>query len=209
MMPNPGETQDSVTVSFFATLGTDMSRPLSELARAKMLAAASELLFTEGVCGFTIEEVAHRAGVAKTTIYRHFPSRNGLLIAAFDRGIAVPETPDTGSLRDDLVQFLTSVLPIFSDSRLRLASLDILAASSRDPELHEIYQSMLNARSGPLRTIFDRGKIRGEISPDVGFDVAFDFIEGPLILRSLLQPEALDDIDIEALVDRVLILLKG
>lgn len=186
-----------------------MARPRSQAAREKMLAAATELIFSAGVGAFTIDEVARRSGVAKTTIYRHFPNRNELLIAAIDAGMSVPVTPDNGLLRDDLLEFLASVLPIFQDSALRLVNLEVMVASARDRELGHLFASMLDARMGPLMTIFQRGKTRGEISADMEFDTAFEIIEGPFILRSLFQPEALEDIDLESLVDRMLIALKS
>ena len=57
-----------------------MGRPLSDEARERMLRAALEVVLEIGVPGFTIDEVARRSGVAKTTIYRHFDSRNDLLV---------------------------------------------------------------------------------------------------------------------------------
>jgi len=184
-----------------------MARPLSDVARAKMLAAATGLILEVGVSGFTIDEVARRSGVAKTTIYRHFPTRNELLVAALDGAIEVPATPDTGALPGDLIEFLETVLPIFADRVLRAVSLDIFAAAARDPELAELHQALGRSRLGPLKTMFDRGKARGEIAPDITFETAFDFIEGPVIARWIIDPESLDDFDIAGAVDRVLIAL--
>lgn len=162
-----------------------------------------------GVPGFTIDEVARRSGVAKTTIYRHFPNRNELLIAALDGAIIIPATPDTGSLREDLLEFLASVLPIFADCAVRAVMFDIWSAATRDPELDRLQRSMMSGRAGPTQTIFDRGQARGEISPDLDYATAVEIIEGPFIVRSLARPEALYDIDLEPLVDRMLTLLKA
>ncbi len=174
-----------------------------------MLGAAIELILTVGGHCFTIEEVARRSGVAKTTIYRHFPTRNQLLIAAYDGATPVPSTPDNGSLRADLLEFLTEVLPVFADPALRVATLDVLSAAASDSELHRLQQSMGRKRMIPLMTIFGRGKARGEISPELDFETAFDFIEGPFIVRSLLRQETLDAEFVASTVDRILLLLKG
>ncbi|MDX2380683.1 MAG: TetR/AcrR family transcriptional regulator [Acidimicrobiia bacterium] len=181
-----------------------MGRPLSDEARERMLRAALEVVVEIGVPGFTIDEVARRSGVAKTTIYRHFDSRNDLLVAALDGSMSVPATPDTGSLRDDLVEFLTSVRPIFADPIVRALFLDLLAASARDPELAAMQQGMMAQRSGPTRVIYERAKRRGDISPDIGYVEAFDIMEGPFILGSLFRPRSLEHVDIEALVDKML-----
>lgn len=186
-----------------------MARPYSEAAQAKMLDAAIELVLAAGVRGFNIDEVARRSGVAKTTIYRHFPNPNELLVAAVDGAIAVPPTPNTGSLRGDLMEFLASVLPIFANPTVRALSFEVFAASIRDPELGQLYASMLRRRAGPTRSIFDRGKALGEISSDLDYSSAVEIIEGPFIIRSLVRPETLKSIDLESLVDRILILLKA
>ena len=94
-----------------------MARSLSEAARAKMLGAAADLVLDAGVDGFSVDEVARRSGVAKTTIYRHFPSAKELLVAALDQFMTAPPTPDTGSLRTDLLEYLASVRPASPTSR--------------------------------------------------------------------------------------------
>jgi AcrR family transcriptional regulator len=186
-----------------------MGRPLSDEARERMLAAALEIVLDVGVHDFTIDEVARRSGVAKTTIYRHFESRNELLVAALDGSMLVPSTPDTGSLRGDLVDFLASVRPIFADPVVRALYLDIMSASARDHELAAMQQGMMARRSGPTRRIYERARERGEIGADVDYLAAFDIIEGPFILWSLFRPAALEAVDIEQLVDGMLPQLKG
>lgn len=169
-----------------------------------MLRAAADLIHEQGVGGFSIDEVARRSGVAKTTIYRHFPDRYDLLHQALDGTIVTPETPDTGTLREDLLTFLPEVLPIFADRALRQIFLDMLAGSSRDPQLIDLSLAVARGRSGPLRTIVGRARERGEIDPAIDYLTAFDIIEGPLVVRSMLWPDRLDDYDIVSHVDRAL-----
>ncbi len=173
-----------------------------------MLRAAREVLFDIGVHGFTIDEVARRSGVAKTTIYRHFDSRDELIVAALDGSMSVPATPDNGSLREDLIEFLSSVRPIFADPAVRALYLDILSASARDPDLAAMQTGMMARRSGPTRRIYERARARGEIDADIGYIEAFDIIEGPFILGSLFRPGSLEHVDIESLVDKMLLQLR-
>lgn len=79
--------------------------------------------------------MARRSGVAKTTIYRHFPGPKELLVAALDRIMTPPPMPDTGSLRGDLVECLASVGPTFADTALRTVFFEVYAAAARDPHL--------------------------------------------------------------------------
>ncbi|MDG2113524.1 MAG: TetR/AcrR family transcriptional regulator [Actinomycetota bacterium] len=185
-----------------------MARPRSEAARAKMLDAATELLLAAGVRGFNIDEVARRSGVAKTTIYRHFGTKGELLAASLDRFIPIPPTPDTGSLRDDLLEFLEGVRPIFANDALRAVSFEIFTEARREPELRAAYMALMQRRAGPTLTIYTNARDRGEISPDIDYPEALEIIEGPFIVRSLLRADTLYDMDLEALTDRMLVALK-
>lgn len=169
-----------------------------------MLRVAVELVREVGVSGFNIDEVARRSGVAKTTIYRHFPTKNQLLVAALDGSMTVPSTPDTGSLRNDLLEFLAEVRPVFADVSVRTVFFDIYAAAARDPELRELQRSMLHARAAPTRAIFEHAQARGEISPDLDYASAVEIMEGTFILRSMLRPDSLADLDLDRLVDRII-----
>ena len=142
-----------------------MARPRSEEAREKMLRATAEIVFSDGVNAVTFDEVARRSGVAKTTIYRHFESKNEMLIYALDGATPFPELPDTGTLRQDLIDFYGSLQPIFRNEELRAAALDIMTAAARDPELSKLHQRVVHDRTGAMGTIFERAVARGEL-PD-------------------------------------------
>ena len=169
-----------------------------------MLETATELARDVGIRSFTIEELARRSGVAKTTIYRHFPSKNAIIIAALDGVTPVPTLVDTGSFRDDLVHFLGEVLPIFASRDLRALFLDLLAVSTFDPELAELGGSMMEGRGAALATIVTRAVDRGELPADLDLDTGFELIEGPLLIRSIAFPDALDDLDLDDLVTRII-----
>lgn len=186
-----------------------MARPRSEEAREKMLRATAEIAFTEGVNAVTFDEVARRSGVAKTTAYRHFDSKNDLLVHALDQATALPALPDTGTLRQDLIDFFGEIMPIFDDLELRAASLDLMAAAARDPELAALHRANVAARITPMLTIFQRAQQRGELPDDLSYTDAFDFLEGPFMVRTLLYPEKVKDIDIERTVDRIIAALRA
>ena len=73
-----------------------MARPRSDEARRKALDAARDLIVEKGVVNLTIEDVAARSGVAKTTIYRHWPERTSLIVDAVNAMFEHLRTPDTG-----------------------------------------------------------------------------------------------------------------
>src|SRR3984957_19430878 len=80
-----------------------------ERSRHSVLTAALELLSESGVGGFSVDEVARRSGVAKTTIYRHWPTREALVVDACSRLTAPQTIPDTGSLEGDLTSILSYI----------------------------------------------------------------------------------------------------
>lgn len=174
-----------------------------------MLGAAVDLVLHAGVAGFSVDEVARRSGVAKTTIYRHFPSAKELLVAALDGVMTAPPTPDTGSLRQDLLEYLEHVRPTFADVRLRTLFFEIYVASARDPELQKLHQSLMQARAGPTKAIFDNARARGELSVGLDYATMLEIVQGPFIVRSMVRPEALRDVDLEALADRMLTVLTA
>ncbi len=172
-----------------------------------MLSAAAELVFTEGLAAFTIDEVARRSGVAKTTIYRHFPTRNELLIAALDNAMPIPGHYDTGSLGGDLRAYLADAAPIFAADHLRAAFLEITAAGLRDPDLRRLQTTLMDGRLQTLHTMVERARGRGEIDPDLSFPDAFEAIEGPFIVRSMSRPETLLELDLDDVVAQILLQL--
>lgn len=174
-----------------------------------MLGAATDLVLDAGMGGFSVDEVARRSGVAKTTIYRHFSSAKELLVAALDRIMTAPPTPNTGSLRKDLLEYLASVRPTFADARVRTLFFEIYSASARDPELRVLHQSLMLKRAGPTTAIFDHARARGELSHDIDYATMLEIVQGPLIVRSLSRPETLADVDLEALADRMLTVLMA
>lgn len=173
-----------------------------------MLAAVRDLAWSDGLAAVSIDEVARRSGVAKTTLYRHFGTKQALLVAALDDLIEPPTAPDTGSLERDLVALLESVLPIFRDRDIRALSLEIAAAAARDAALDELFGAFFGGRMGPLLSVVERAVARGELAPGLEPEVAIEIIEGPLIARSMIDPARLDDVPIEQLAERAAVELR-
>lgn len=180
-----------------------MPRSRSEEAKQRVLDAARELLGETGMDGFTVEAVAKRSGVAKTTIYRNWASGDELLLSTLDCMAQTIPTPNTGSLQGDLEAFMGQVLPMASDPAITQAMLGVIAASASDPEFAEIHQTMMSERLGPMRTIIDLAKGRGELPSDADTDLILDFIEGPFFMRKMIRREHIDEDDVRQLVSLI------
>ena len=187
-----------------------MPRPLSSAARLKILAAAGEVLFELGVSGFTVDEVAQRSGVAKTTIYRHFASGAQLIVRGLDCMIEPFPTPNTGSLRGDLVAYCEITAQITCNPRLRVMMLELLAAAAQNPELAESKKALMNERMGPIRTMLQLAMARGEISSDLDVQVAAELVEAPFLAHIMMHTlEPPSDAHLHELIDFVVAGLSG
>src|SRR5436305_2499197 len=128
-----------------------------------VLATTYHLMSEGGLGGVNIEEVARRSGVAKTTIYRHWPSRSALLLDACSRLGPRPEVPDTGSLGGDLTALVTRLA-----DQLRTASWpailpSIIDAAERDSEIAQLHARLQAGFSAPYLAVIERAKKRGEL----------------------------------------------
>lgn len=164
-----------------------MARPRSEAANRAAVDATVEVLLDGGLEGVTLEEIAARSGVAKSTLYRHFGSKEELIATAVRGCVVELPTPDTGNLADDL-HFLFHRYDE-SDERHRFGELlpTLIDAGNRDPQIQAIVDAMLEERRRPLRTVLQLAQLRGEIAMDLDLDTAMAMIIGPLAYRRLVE----------------------
>jgi AcrR family transcriptional regulator len=135
-----------------------------------MEAAIGELA-DSGYAGTTVERIAARAGVAKTTIYRRWGGLNGLLADLMAEYAAreIP-VPDTGHLDADLHALAGDVVGSLQHPAIRAALASIVAAAVQDHEARDVLARFLAARSARMSIIVDRAVRRGELS--AGTDAA-------------------------------------
>jgi AcrR family transcriptional regulator len=163
-------------------------RPRDPQVDQAILAATLELLAEDGFDGLSIEAVAARAGVGKTTVYRRWPSKIPLVIDA----LAAMKAPTPASVTDDLstrdalVRAMSDLTKPHEGSAARVLA-GLVDAMSRDEELAESVRSVLvTERQRGLRRLIERGIERGEIRPDVDARVMVDLLGGPVVLRRLI-----------------------
>ena len=169
-----------------------MARPRSEEARRKALAAATDLIVERGVGNLTIEEVAARSGVAKTTIYRHWPERASLIIDTVRASFEHVGTPDTGSLRGDLEAFFFGMVRADLSGTVGHLMPCMIDAASRDPEIEMLLDRISVERQQPVLTIVERAQQRGELPEDLDTRVVVGTIVGPIVFRKLIWRQPLD-----------------
>src|ERR671917_1333673 len=106
------------------------------------------MLGTRGVAGTTIEGVAADAGVGKTTIYRRWPTKTGLILAALSHLVPPGDPPDTGTMAGDMAALAETQRRRLAGSRLSGIVPRVLAESMGDPELH---RGFVDRVGGPFR----------------------------------------------------------
>ena len=165
-------------------------------AHEAVLTAATELLEERGYQAITIESVAERSGVAKSTIYRWWRSKPELVMEAYTASVAriVPE-PDTGSLAADLTEFARHLyVGVRYLPRMR-ALRGLMAEAQLDPAFEGPFRAWVQSRREVVLRILLRARERGEIRPGVDLDLAVDQLFGVFWYRLLvghlpLDPEA-------------------
>ena len=163
-------------------------RPRSAEADTAIVRATLELLVEEGFQGLSVEAVRQRAGVGKATIYRRYPDKTALVIAAMERLHAEVELPDTGTLRGDLAAVWHAAYTSMSSASQRVLAPRLLVDALGDDEMFPVFRTVLvDARREALLTLLRRGVERGELRDDLDLELVVDLIAGPMIYRFLID----------------------
>ena len=178
----------------------------SDRARIAVLHAADDLLVERGYAAVTIEGIAARAGVAKQTIYRWWPSKFEVLMDTFLQDAeGALQIPDTGTTAGDLREHLHQVAKFLTGSAAGKVMLALIGQAQHDEAIAVVFrQRFLDERRALDKTILERGVARGEIRADADLDLAIDMVYGPVYHRVLLTGLPVDGAFTDALVDRVL-----
>src|SRR6516162_3415073 len=170
-----------------------------------ILDATLEILNIKGYAGLSIDGVAAKTGVGRPTIYRRWPSKAALVIAALTQSPLLTPAHDTGALRDDLLAFLSDQVRLMNLPASRRITAGLVADLVADPELSETYLGdYVGQRQAAVRQALLRGIERGELRPDADLDLIYDFLMGPLFMRSVVRGETLSPDIAEQMVDLVL-----
>lgn len=165
-------------------------------------AAVLDVLATEGYTAVTMDNVAVVAGVSKASIYRRWPTKTELLVnvidSASDLGLVAA---DTGSLRDDLVGLLSSLVEVLAGPG-GAASRALLTAGNAEPALATAFRLGPMARwSEAFHAAFRQASARGEVDDTAGRSLAAEIGPSILLKRWLVTDQPIDDTLAEAIVD--------
>jgi AcrR family transcriptional regulator len=163
-----------------------------------VLEAAAEELGRVGFAALRIEDVAHRSGVNKTTVYRRWPTKLELVTAVIDREGAPPTDFDFGTLEGDVRACLHEMRDRLHNMHHR-GLMQVLSAERATPEVEQLVRTVRNRHIAVRQRIFERAMARGELSPNVDTAMLVEFMHAPLISRIIHQGREVDDALIDAL----------
>ena len=168
-----------------------VSRSRTEQA---ILEATRELLSEGGVRHLTVEKVAARSGVAKTTIYRRWRSKEDLALAVLiDFVQTIVATPRAEGVRSELVAVLKGAVNSLGTTAMGAVMQGLVSELATNEDLAVAFRERVVAlRVGEVRKIVKRGIKRGELRPDTDVDLLHELLFGPIYYRLFLSGEPLD-----------------
>jgi TetR/AcrR family transcriptional regulator, regulator of autoinduction and epiphytic fitness len=178
--------------------------PRVERSRRVILEAVLEELGAVGYGALTIEGVAARAGVGKSTIYRHWSGKLELVEDAFRTLKAPVQPPETGTIRERVIGLLEQIACLVEQSTYSACMPALIEAAEHDPQVRDLHRRFSIERRGILVDLLRQGVKAGELPTDADPELLGDALVGSLFVRRLMLFEPLDPALVPKLVDQVL-----
>jgi AcrR family transcriptional regulator len=173
--------------------GRDRKDDRVRRSKDAVLAATTQLLKETGLGGVSVDEVSKRSGVAKTTIYRHWPSRTALLLDACSNVGPKFDLPDTGSLCGDLSQLAARMAEDLRTKNFSSVLPSVIDAAERDSEIAAVHARLHAGIMAPVYAAIERAKLRGELPHKAIASEIVAAVVGPMFYRRWFSREPLDD----------------
>jgi AcrR family transcriptional regulator len=164
-------------------------RPRSIQSHQAMLQATLELLAEVGFDAMSIEAIAARAGIGKTTIYRRYATKAELVADAIESIRAEVVIPDTGNLQGDIDALIQNAAQITLSPLGRQTVAMIISSAASNAQFAQIYWTKyLQPRRKTFAIVVERAKGRNEISTDLDADLVFDTMSAIMLYALIFQP---------------------
>ena len=181
-----------------------MGRPRNPQIDAAVLNATLAVLGRSGYRRFTLEEVARQAGTTKPAIYRRWPNRQRLVLAALGERLGDAQAPDTGCTLCDLDECLKLFVAAFRRMPPDVIA-PLFADCADDRELRAAFMTTLfDPPRAAVKETLDRAQARGDLREDVDRDLILDLIGSLIHYRTLFGHARTTDAEIEGAVEALL-----
>ena len=162
-----------------------LGRPRDARIDYEVVSAVLSALRRGGYRAVTIDGVARRAGRARSSLYRRWPSKRHLVAYAVLSEMGDNPAADTGSVRGDLEAAVSTLLRAFAGP-LGHALAGLVADMAQDPALADIIRKQVLAlRRRSMREALERAHARGEVRYDFDVELVLDMLTGPFYFRAL------------------------
>jgi AcrR family transcriptional regulator len=174
----------------------------------RIIAAALELLHEGGLRAVTTDAIASRANVSKTTIYRRWSDRTGVLVAAVRRAVQPVEVEDVRDLEAEVRVLLTRRLEQYADPGVARVFASVVGAMVDDQQVAEAFQEWAGVQRGRNVAMIQRAIDRGQLDGQWCADDLATVIAAPLLFRLIVERRSVDQCLIDTVV-RVVAALLG
>lgn len=179
-----------------ATSGTQRPGGRTERTRQAVLHATLALLAERGFSELTVDAVAERSGVHKTTVYRRWSSPDGLVAAALQMGAEDDwKAPDTGSFEDDLHEVAAELVRYFTEPSLKELPTASILAAFQSPQAAEALHGFYVDRHERCAAIAERAVARGEVPEGTDAVEVIRAVCGPVFYRLFVSRESVSVAD--------------
>ena len=179
-------------------------RPRDATLDDRILEQVLALLGSHGYAGLTLDELAARSGVAKTTILRRWPSKAAVAAAGVERlALQTVDVPDSGSLRGDLRALLHGAVESFVRGRGQFVP-RLLRETGHHPEIADLLYTVIHTPRQAYRRVLARAVARGELAPTVDQELMIDLLIGPFWTRLLITRDPITQEYVEGNVEAAL-----
>lgn len=200
--PDRGDSSDRRTSPSAVGPTSDVDTdPRIARTRTVVLEAATALVSERGIARATVEAISERCGVARSTIYRHWPDRADLMLDAITLIASPFDVSDSGDLRTDLVDHFSQVADWLSSPQLGALHMSLISEARRDPQFAEIKRKITANRRQRALDIVMAGIKSGQLPADTDADQMVTDLAAPLFYRGLITHEPIDRSFVERNVD--------
>ncbi|SHN74917.1 transcriptional regulator, TetR family [Geodermatophilus obscurus] len=180
-------------------------RPRDRALDERILEQVIALLGSRGYAGLTLDELAARSGVAKTTILRRWPSKAAVAAAGVEKlALQSVDVPDSGTLEADLLALLHGAVEAFVRGRGQFIA-RLIREAGHHPEIAELLYTVIHTRRQAYRRVLALAIARGELAPSVDQDLLIDLLIGPIWTRMLITRDPITREYVDSIVEAVLI----
>ncbi len=190
-------------------MSTTAVDPRVERTHNVVLEAAAALVGEVGFGRTSIEAIAERSGVARSTIYRHWSDRVELLTDAINCKIAQIHAPTSGNLRQDLSTVLGELADRLGSPAMGPMMISLIAEARRDPQMAAVYERFTSARFGRIRSIVELAANSGDLPADLNADQMTEDLLAPLFFRAFIRLAPVDKAFLDGHIDRWIEAYRG